>query len=358
MGFIKAWQSEGESESTSARVKSSRVKLDEQGRYPGGRKLYGFRSICGCHSKPRCPDKEAVTPFPGYRLVPDTTGTARVVTEAAHRIIAGESANSIASDFNRRGIKSTDGTLWKSTVLRRLLRNRGLMNGILTPAEFGQVQLALDERGLNRTVRTTGHDSPLLDIVFCGRCGAKVYRWTRKTDGGVYGRCRNEKHRYETSTPCDLPMVPYDMLVNAVWQDVTREHGNDIIETRVTDATRQLRTDEIDRSLIRLAGELADKRVTRSEFTTRQTALLDERDMLESAESEPRWEPTGETVSQHWDRLSDAERRLWLLRIGTTYEVDRKTRIHDGKTQARWEVMSAWREFGDSGYRERVVKAA
>ena len=153
-----------------------------------------------------------------------------------------------------------------------------------------------------------------------------------------------------------MPHVPYQILKEAVIKDI-QAHKDDLIETRVTDATRRLRAEEIERELMELSAELAARRLERAEFTARQTALLDERDMLEADDSTPQWRTANETVAHRWERLSDAERRLWLLRVGTTYTVDRETR-EDGKAR-RWIIKSSWRGIEDSAeYRERVVRAA
>jgi site-specific DNA recombinase len=351
IGFITAWQSEGESLSTSARVKSTQAKLKKEGRWRGGRMLYGFRAICICHQLADCPDQKHCK---GWKLITDENGTAIVAREAARRVIAGESANAVVADFNRRGIKSADGHLWKALTLRRILRNTALMNGIVSVPEWNQLQAALNERRHNQYVRTLGRDAITLDLVFCGRCGGKIYRWN---DEGkrVYGRCRNELKRAEAPQPCFLPHVPYDLLKEAVTKDI-ETHKDDLIESRVTDATRRLRGEEIERELIELAAELAARRIERGDFTARQTALLDERDALEKADSSPEWQTTGETVGQRWERLSNAERRLWLLRIGRTYTVDRETR-EDGKAR-RWLVAGNWcTPEEEAKYRERIVKA-
>jgi site-specific DNA recombinase len=360
VGFIKAWQAEQESENTGARVRDVREGW-EAGRWGGGRVPYGFRSVCACHGKGKCPDTEAVVPFPGYRLVPDSDGTARVVTEAAHRVIAGESVHAVTADFNLRGVRPADAGRdngycgrWKQWVLRKILRNPALLNGILTAQEYGQLQLALDERAVSRTVRTTGRDSALLDVMFCGRCGGKIYRWKRGEV--VWARCRNHALRSEAAAPCNLPQVRYEVLESVVRQDVLTEHGDDLIEVKVTDALRQARIDAIDRELISLAGKLAARQVDRADFTGRQAELLDERDSLESAASAPAWQRAGETVRERWERLSGAERRLWLLRIGTTYTADRITRTEGGKKIAEWKITSSWRPASDQGYRERVVR--
>jgi site-specific DNA recombinase len=354
MGFITAWQSEGESLSTSARVKNSQARLAREGRWRGGRMLYGFRAICICHQLSKCPDGKECQ---GWKLEPDENGTARVLREAARRVIVGESANAVTADFNRRGVLSADGLLWKALSLRRMLRHPALMDGIISVAEWNQLQDALNARRRNQYVRTLGRDAITLDLIFCERCGSKVYRWHDKKYNRTYGRCRNELKRAEAAHPCHLPHVPYEILEEGVSKDI-EAHRDDFIETRITDATRRLRAEEIERELIELAAELAARRLDRAEFTARQTALLDERDALETADSTPQWKMTGETVGQQWDRLSNAERRLWLLRIGTTYTVDRED-SEDG-TEHRWLVKSSWRSLDESdqgNFRDRVVRA-
>lgn len=351
IGFITAWQSEGESLSTQARVRDSQERLRREGRWIGGRVPYGFRAICVCHELARCPNGK--DDAKGWKLTPDEKGTAITVREAARRVIAGESPNAVTADFNRRRVLSADGKLWKALTLRRILGKPVLLQGILTPAEWNQLQSALVERKRHKYVRTLGRDTITLDLMFCGRCGSKIYRCV---DGDkVWGRCRNELKRAEAEQPCRLPKVPYEILKDIVTKDI-QAHADDLIETRVTDATRRLRAEEIERELIELAAELAARRVNRAEFTARQDKLLDERDALETADSFPDWQKTGETVGQRWERLSGAERRLWLLRIGTTYTVDRE----EEPGRARWVARGSWREVGDaaeSEFRERIVRA-
>jgi site-specific DNA recombinase len=353
IGFITAWQSEGESLATQARVRSSQERLTREGRWIGGRLPYGFRAICVCHELGRCPNGK--DDAEGWKLIPDEKGTAIPLREAARRVIAGESVNAVTADYNRRGVLSADGKLWKALTLRRILRKPLLMRGILTSAEWSQLQSALDDRSRGQYVRTQGRDAITLDLMFCGRCGAKVYRWHDKDSDKTYGRCRNELKRSEAAQPCRLPHVPYDLLRDAVTKDI-QEHENDLIETRITDATRRIRVEEIETELIELAAELAARRIDRTEFTARQVKLLDERDTLETADTFPEWQETGETVGQRWERLSDAERRLWLLRIGTTYTVDREG--EPGRW--RWVFTGSWREHGDATeaeFRERIRRA-
>ena len=349
IGFITAWQAEGESLNTSARVRSSQERLAREGRWPGGRLPYGFRAICVCHELARCPNGK--DDADGWKLIPDEKGAAITVREAARRVIAGESVNAVTVDFNRRRVLSQDGKLWQPMTLRRILHKPVLMRGILSANEWSQLQTALNERRRNKYVKTLGRDAITLDLMFCGRCGAKIYR----THEGprTYGRCRNELARAAAPVVCRLPHVPYEMLKEAVIRDI-REHKDDLIETRFTDATRRLRIEAIETELIELATELAARRIDRDELTARQVKLLDERDTLENAGYFDEWQKTGETVGDRWDRLSDAERRLWLLRIGAIWMVN--CEISAGGKLRRW-IVRQWERQEDAANRhERIVR--
>jgi DNA invertase Pin-like site-specific DNA recombinase len=349
IGFLSSWQANQESKATSARVINAQDYLARIERYRGGRKPYGYHSICICHEKTHCPTLMPDKPK-GWKLVPDEADRAPKAREAAERIISGESVHAVAVDFNRRGITTSDGKMWLAGTLRKVMLNPAMI-GLIGPEKYGQLKLAIKERTVNRQVRTLDRSSLLLDIVFCGECGGKIYRWYRKERDRYYGRCRNEMKRGQVSVQCRAPMVPYEVLTEAVTHDLM-QHKDWIIETRVTDMTRRLRAEQIELNLDSLNAERAARTIGRAEFEQRQRPLLDELDALESADSSPEWVDTSETVGQRWERLNDAERRLWLLRIGTTWTVERVTR-GDGKA---WRVASTWRAADDPTYRERVIR--
>jgi DNA invertase Pin-like site-specific DNA recombinase len=340
VGFIGAWQASGESRNTSARVKDSYRKLKSDGRYPGGRVPYGFKAV-------------KRTNGPGYEVVPDIGKTAEIVKEAARRAIAGESTNSIAGDFNRRKIPAPAGGTWWRNVLRQVLQNRMLIGDILSADDYGKLQDALQERRYHKEIKTANRDSLGLDLVFC-ECGGKIYR---QADHGIWkGRCRNNNRKFEVPNPCNAPRVPYVEIEGAIADNVIREHGDWLIEEKVTHATRKLRLVEITRDLLSLPAEFASHRITRDAMLTRQAELLDEQEQIEASEGVTEWRRTGETVRQRWDRLSPADRRLWLLRIGTTYTIHHEYRERDGKTGHRWWFIPSWIDDIDGTHRERVVR--
>jgi site-specific DNA recombinase len=308
VGFVGAWQAEQESENTSLRVKDIRATW-EAGRWPGGRAPYGFKGVKNIGK-------------PGYHLVVDKK-TAPVTREAALRVIAGESVNAVCGRFNSRGTKSADGKAWTHTALIKLLRNRALMNGILSPAEYGTLQDALGSPG-RVAKRRTKTENMILDLVFCGKCGAKLYRWRNPTTDIVYGRCRFEMARADSDQPCSFRRVNYDKLITMIDLEMTTLYGDWRIEERIPRGNaREVRLDDIDHELISLSADYASKRIDRAEFLERQMALLDEQSSLEEPNEDdaPQWRDTGETVADRWASLTDAERRLWLLRTGITWRV-------------------------------------
>jgi len=248
-----------------------------------------------------------------------------------------------------------------------MLRNPILMNGVINAQEFSQLQLALDQRSRQRTVKTSGRDALLLDILF-HNCGGKIYRWVRQPrreteEPKPYARCRNEIKHGEVKTPCQMKMIPYAMLEKAVTDDLLRHHGDWLIETRVTDTTRRVRVNEIDGEFMSLSAEFTAGRIDRNELRKRQDDLLDEKESLLSGHTSeaPEWQPTGETVAEHWARLSNADRRLWLLRIGAIWIVKitgSSPSPNGGHPVALFDVLRFERGEDQADLRERIVRPA
>ena len=340
LAYLRAWQDQGESESISTRVKASRARLAQEQRWPGGRVSYGTKAVSRMDG-------------PGFKLVPDEGATADVVREAVQRVIGGESPNAVISDFNRRGIRSADGGRWSAAALRSILRNRSLM-AVISPEDWVRLQETLSARTISHPPSTSSN--PLLGLVFCGRCGDRIYRWHSKRDGRFYGRCRSELKRSEVTTPCTMRMIPYAILLEAAELELS-DHADLMIERRVVNAggVSKLRADDISRELMDLPVQLAAKSISRQEFTTRQAALLDEQDKLEQQDvsrtpGQAQWVSTGETVEQLWDRSGPDERRAWLQRIGMNWSVSRE----EGPDSWRWSIRGAWQAFESEGYLERV----
>jgi site-specific DNA recombinase len=357
IGFVKAWQSWQESKSSSQRQKSNRKEFARQGRWPGGRPAYGLKPV-------ESPDGA------GYVLVPDEGKTAEAVREASRRVLAGESVNAICSDFNKRRILSADGKAWHPTVMRKILSNRALLNGVLSASEWSELQEALKATSGRNNQRRSDTDNILLDLIFCAKCGNKMYKWRRPRDGKYYARCRNEMKRAQVLEPCNASMVPYDEIKAEVARGIL-VRSDYMIEERVPrdgSAIRQLRIDDIAQELLDLATRFTAKSISRNEYITQQTALLDEQAELESAADDtdvPEWKPTGETVGERWNRLSPSERRLWLLKVGARFTVgwvtvngERRISVMPVIESARQpgESTAAYRLRSHAEYEQRVMR--
>jgi hypothetical protein len=337
-------------------------ELQAAGRWTGGRVPYGKRAVCRCHKQETCPDLKNCT---GWELRIHQ-GHQEILARVAERVKDGRSVNAETDRLNTAQILSTDGKPWSSHTLRKILRSTQAID-VIGPKLWADVQDVIGKPAAGNTGTRTATENTLLDLVWCGRCAdagrdrGKIYRWHRASTGTWHGRCRNELKRAEQHDPCNMPMIPFMLLEQAAESDLLDEHGGDLIEIRVTDdaaAAATIRADQINGELVRLAAERASGKITRAEHREQSAEYEDELDELERAGSErpgsAGWFSTGETVRQRWQRLSPAERRLWLIRIGTTWTVYRDTR-DDGA--ARWRVESCWQLADDPTRRERVVRA-
>lgn len=106
---IAAWDG-AEAEQTAERVARAARQRAESGAYHGG----------------------PVPPF-GYRregsptrLVPDRKD-ARLLNEAADRLLAGDTLYSICNDWNARGLTTSAGKIWRSRTLKRALMTRSVL---------------------------------------------------------------------------------------------------------------------------------------------------------------------------------------------------------------------------------------
>jgi site-specific DNA recombinase len=112
---------------------------------------------------------------------------ASTIREAAKRILAGESLNSLIVDFNRRKIRTTKGKVWSGTHLRASLRNprlagltkyhgeivgKGSWPAILRPVDSARLREIFRDRGRNN--HSANSPNVLSRLLICGRCGTKL----------------------------------------------------------------------------------------------------------------------------------------------------------------------------------------
>lgn len=346
LGLFKALPDEQESQNVSDRFHDACAMLSEQPRWLGGRPGYGAIAVPMAGG--------------GFTLAADTDRTALIAAEAARRVIVGETPLAVIADLNVRSIPATDGGLWKAETLRDILRNPLLADvGIISQDEFRQLQAALDARAQKHNPVAEGRN--YLDLVYCGKCGAKVYKWHRKRYSQFFGRCRNELKRYETDCFCRLPMAPYDVIDQAITREIEHKHGTCLIETRLTNTLRDQRAGEISAELSELAGKFTAKAISRETYLAQQASLIDEAEALQVDCATGTWTSTGETVSERWARLSDYELPLWMKRLGVTYTLEcvrppvrRPGGGRHGWDAGEWTLILSWPASDDPTVLDRI----
>lgn len=127
---------------------------------------------------------------------------ARVIREAARRVIAGETPEGVCRDLNTRGIPAPRGGAWRSPSLRGILVSptaaglreyRGTVTGpglwepILTREQHVALRTRLADNRRTKGIRHAWRYLLTAGLIVCGRCGARMYRYqSSKTHGRQY----------------------------------------------------------------------------------------------------------------------------------------------------------------------------
>ncbi len=164
---IKASVAKHEVEQASRRQKRQMLDRAQKG-LPHGQKSYGWQRVDG---------KDILDP-----------AEAMIVTEVAHRLIGGESINSITRSLNERGVLSPYGKLWTRTTVRNVVmreRNAGLRvhqgrimgrgdwEPIFTEDTYHRL-VALIRDPTRRKSQSSAFRHLLTGIAKCGICGKPV----------------------------------------------------------------------------------------------------------------------------------------------------------------------------------------
>lgn len=157
-----------ESEQKGERTKRKHEELARAGKPVGGTRFFGYTAD-------------------GLALEP---AEAKLVREAAKRLIAGDSMYAVALDFAQRGVVSTRGNAMKSSTLKRILENPRIAGkrtlggevvadavwpAIVDDVTFKRLQSAIRARARGRDQVGWQARSYLLGgFLACGRCGERL----------------------------------------------------------------------------------------------------------------------------------------------------------------------------------------
>jgi site-specific DNA recombinase len=329
---------EHESTVKSERVARKRKSEAEQGRFrAAGKRVFGYHRDGTPH-----PDEA-----PEYR-------------KAVERILAGERPWSVLQDWRERGVLTTEGGVWRSANLYRLLRyprHAGIVvyKGLQIDAEaswealvprdtWDRLQAVLDAHARSQSKPVRKHQ--LTGLLWCSRCGHRMNGrtlpgWAEYHCDGGSGGCNGVGIRSHRIEPEVVESVLH-VLESQAFQDAQRahaleDHGTNAAMAQLQDdkaALDQLTTDHyvdrlIDRQAFLGAKEQLDARIkaTARKLAKKSNLLVQlpqDGDALrcwwEAARPEQRRTVLGLVIERievlpggRWDAVSDRVRITWKV---------------------------------------------
>jgi site-specific DNA recombinase len=215
------------------RVRDSRRYLTAQGKWAGGRVLYGFRWL---------PKEQR------WETIPEEVKVIRYI----YRLYLEEKLGMIPIylRLNEEGYRTRTGTLWNFSSVHKVLTHPGYTGrhplGINMPAIIDEAtwKKAQRKRERARSVRTNMKKGWLLQgICICGRCGHLLKCRENRRTGERHYVCRG---RFKESHPdggkrCETRWINAQWLEWAVWYKVKEVLGNrDTLAQCVKDAMVRL----------------------------------------------------------------------------------------------------------------------
>lgn len=135
LGYIRSWQSAGESAKTSVRVTDSHRQLVEEGKYRGGKTPYGYEPI---HKGTLNKKGE---PVPDLVIKEEEAELVRLMFDLVYN--KGYGSNRIQEYFIEQNYKTRKGKLWDRNTISRILSNP-IYKGYMT---FGKLD---NEKHMNK----------------------------------------------------------------------------------------------------------------------------------------------------------------------------------------------------------------
>ncbi|ORB21315.1 integrase [Mycolicibacterium moriokaense] len=359
LASVIAGLAEGELEAIRERQRSSRAKLRQLGRWPGGKPPFGYRAVrtedgWGLEIDPeahrivkRIVDSVIVDEKPLSRIAAELTAEG-IPTPAAYYAAskAGRSKEGATapSDARQKGDQSREPGRWHLSPLRNMLRSKALRGfahhkgetvrddsgmpvqiaePLVSLDEWVLLQAALDKTKAAHRPARRAEASPLSGLVYCLGCGAPLHHEANSVKRPQYGK-EYEYRYYRCRDRCSV-MIPAEDLEQLAGEVFLEQLGDTEVRERVwvpgDSREAELREavtalDELTQAAGRAKSRTAKQRLQR------QLDALDERIAeLESAPArEARWEwrGTGETYRSVWETSDSDARRELLARSGIT----------------------------------------
>jgi site-specific DNA recombinase len=255
------------SDDTSRRLKRKLEELAREGKPTGSKRPFGYD--------------------PGGLVV--RKSEAKLIREAAERVLSGEGLRGVCEDWNRRGVSTATGKgRWQNAILKRILLSprvsgqsvyrgevvgKGQWPAILDRDTQERLAAVLKDKSRGKLVVARSYLLP--GFAYCGRCGARLV--SRPT-----GNKRRAYRCSRTFGGCDGIVIVADPLEDLVrdavfialdtpeLRDAVRAaEGEDIVQAELLESLRQ---DE--GTLEQLARDhYADALITRAEYLFARVAI-------------------------------------------------------------------------------------
>jgi len=313
---------EFERERISERRAEAAATLRNRAQFGGGQVPYGYQ-IEGSKAE-------------GYFLVPHPEQRA-VIERMVDQVIAGKSVTSVARSHNSDGTPSQRGGEWKVTTVLRILRSP-VINGYVVHEVNGEPQIVRDADGMpvkrepliddetwaqlqaaleansspGSGVRSNA--TPLLQVAFCGHCNEPMYFKIRKGRGYGYYECKTRR----MGGKCAGRSVRQSVLEDTMSELLLNAIGDrELPRTRVIPAvSHTTELAKLEATIADLDHEFAAGEMPARTYGRMMTRLEERREELAALpqrEERTVYEPSGQTVAEHWAEL-DWEGKSRFLR--------------------------------------------
>jgi site-specific DNA recombinase len=194
------------------RVRDSRRYLVGNGKWPGGKTLYGYRWLA---------EKKQ------WEVVPEEADTVRRIYQLYLNEKKG--MDTIAKILNDDGSHTRSGNPWTTVTVRSVLIHPAYNGdhpvGIPVPAivDENMWQLAQQKRENARTIITNPKGWLLQGMCYCGKCGHILKCLRKRRHDPSYYACRGRiqpRIVHDGDQRCDLPFIRADWLEWGVWKKV------------------------------------------------------------------------------------------------------------------------------------------
>lgn len=334
-----------ESAQKGERIKAKHAQSARMGLAHGGMRPYGYARVDG---------------KPGTLVVVEEE--ARVIREAAERVLAGESVRAISIDFTARGIPTAKGGRWQLKALSSILASprlaalRPVGGDAVAPAAWEPI---LDKATWERvrtlvthgTVGRRPRANVLSGFMWCGRCGQRMFGVSSSHRGKARRRyeCRRDGHGLGACAALSIEAGPVEAYITGLVFGAAQ--GADLGQVRRSrregdQTVLAARLEQDETMLTELAQDMAERRITRAEwFAARgpvEERIVETRKALAKLAPDDPIPADLADVESRWETLTFDQRRavigLFIDKVIVDPAAHHGGRFDPQRVRAEWKV--------------------